>query len=427
MWVGERQQEPSCDDELERALRATYASAQPSEAVRRRTMDAVIASERNHARDYRRRIVGRSVILRAAAMAALVLLLLIVGDVIDRRRSDDTVSTVQAAERLLALPEAGRGRHIVTSVYQRSSRVGGERTWITEIWERTSGDGVWERTVEAREIDGTPIGRLVQTPTSWSMTYRGGIEAGDGVPPWVPDELRITTVSLDQVRSSLSGVDPSRVHTSEVDGHQIIEVDLGENVGSSALAAIGSTLEQDVTNVFWRIELASGDERLTRAALVARTAGGDESVLTSSSVQSWEDVASDQLADAAFALPTPLLSASCSQRTTTDSLPAELRLSEQYCEDGSIDHLVFSSGAGLTVEVTISPRSNRIIEPPSEHVQYVDTAAGEVAWVGLPDSGSPIGAVWSDTQSWYSITVLSDPRWTLDDLVALVEAMAPVR
>lgn len=422
MRVSEQQHGPWDDDELERALRATFASARLSETIRCRTMDAVLASERKQTRSYRRRLVGQSVIPRVAALAALVLLFVVVSYVVDSRQSDNTVSRVQAAERLLALPKAGRGRHIVTSVYQRSSRVGGEQAWITEIWERTSVDGTSERAVEAREIDGEPIGRLVQTPTSWAMIYRGGIEAGDGALLWVPDELRLTSVSLDQVRSSLSDVDSSQVRTSGVNGHQIIEVNLGGDLDSSALAAIGSTLDQGVTSVLWRIELASDDERLTRASLVARSADGDEYVLTSSTVQTWEDVAGDQLAGAAFAMPTPL-PASCSQRTIADSLPAELQLSEQYCEDGSIDHVVFSNGAGLTIDVTISPRSNRVIEPPSAHVRYIDTAVGEVAWVGHPDSGAPIGAVWLDTQSWYSITVLAEPRWTLEDLVILVEAI----
>ena len=422
MWVNEQQHDPWDDDELEQALRATFASARLSETIRYRTMDAVLASERKQTRSFRRRLVSQAVISRVAALTALVLLIVVASHVVDSRRSDNTASTVQAAERLLALPQAGRGRHLVTSVYQRSSRVGGERAWITEIWERTSVDGTWERAVEAREIDGERIGRLVQTPTSWAMIYRGGIEAGDGAPLWVPDELRLTSVSLDQVRSSLIGVDSSQVRTSEANGHQIIEINLGGEIDLSALGAIGSTLGQAVTSVLWRIELAPGDERLTRASLVARSVDGDESVLTSSTVQTWEDVAGDQLADAAFAIPTPE-PASCSQRTIADSLPAKLQLSEQYCEDGSIDHVVFSNGAGLTIDVTISPRSNRVIEPPSAHVQYIDTVVGKVVWVGHPESGAPIGAVWLDTQSWYSITVLTEPRWTLEDLVVLVEAI----
>jgi len=409
------------DDAIEDELRSTFTSIYAPASVRERVLMIVASSNVQQEQPKRFWLAGRPGFMRAGLYGVVLVILIAVGLLL-QREPNHAFDVASAAERLVSVPDAGQGRHIIATVYQRSSQQGGERTWVTEIWERTSSDGVWERTIEARDLDGTVIGRLVQTETTWALLYRDGVATGDGEPTWLPDELNVTRLSLDQIRTNLIAADADHIRIAENEGQQLIDVDLLPDFDAASLASLSNAIDDDVVGVHRRVVLDDHSERLLSISFVAETAHSGTVVVSSSDVQTWDELPSEQLASDVFAMPTAAASATCSRVMIEAALPANWQVTNQYCEDGTWDHIILSSADGMPLELTISPRSNTVVTAPRA-AQHVTTSVGEVAWVGHPDGGDPASAVWSDAESWYSISVLAAPRWTLDDLVDLVEAI----
>lgn len=430
----ESNQHRSRSEQLDAMLSDTFGATQLSESQRLRLQ--AIAERSRPSQSPAPRVGARPLSRPLALLVIIVLAVAAVwwSDVVPL----DSRVDVSAAQRLLAPPAPGEGRHIAAEVHRRYSRDGGDRQWVNEMWQRTLADGTRQLVVEASDISGAQLGRYLQTGDEWYLEYRGSIQSGTGEPSWLPEEVSPFWRSIEDVDAALATHDPEQIEVWNDGSRQIIRVDLSED-SKDGLAQVESDLNEPIEAFLWEIEIDTNLDRVLDTRLVAVGASGAELILSHYTMSTWEQPRAADMDNARFAPPEDESDPGLALRIPEPgSLPSGLIVVSHHREDSTNDgwfseRAVFTGNAGLTVDLSVTPKlpgSERTVRyPEGTRVHAAETSVGPLEWAERTGSGSVEQAIWEDQAHFYylsvqttSTTAASD--WDVTDLVAFVEALA---
>jgi hypothetical protein len=250
----------------------------------------------------RRRARSRPLI---AIGSALLINLIVIATFFAYNQSDDSswgIQTVEAAEQMMAEPEAGYGRHTVIKVSHAYTRFGPDREWVMEIWERSDENGASEFKVQARTMSGEVIGTYVQTAKGWALSYGDTVRSGEGRPERVPAELNPLRTSLLRVHAALQRFDRDKVTVDEDGALRVIVIDLTQE-DRPGMAFVERQIGEPIEKVLWEVTLDADAERLVNIRLAVVGESGQRTVVNEYTVTTWERSPVVNFDDETFELP----------------------------------------------------------------------------------------------------------------------------
>ncbi|MCO5177944.1 MAG: hypothetical protein M9890_13385, partial [Thermomicrobiales bacterium] len=217
------EQDVSGDPQVEYALRSVLGSRELSPEQRARLRRLAYDAAHNQQRSFRERVHASQKV--SAAYFVIILCVAALALITFNHLSGGKTGDVKAAERLLAAPTPGYGRHVVIDVRQEGSNAEA-RAWRSEIWQRTLTDGTQQLRVQSSSLDGGIMADLLMTGSEWVMRDGDTIEHGSGQPRSVPPEATNVLVMPETLRLTLAGIPPADINEREQKDLSIISATL---------------------------------------------------------------------------------------------------------------------------------------------------------------------------------------------------------
>lgn len=373
------------------------------------------------------RIVRRRFAWIGYATAALVLALIVV----PRMDSSTTlISGTDAAERALAPPAVGFGRHLSISV---ESNIGATQdlpaTWQTDVWQRTLENGTQELAIQSNRVDGSMLARFVTSGDQWEIARGGMVDQGIGTPLSVPLAVSTGFVSPEYLQAQLANSNPATVRTEQRGDSMIIMLAVPAESSQNDIRDLGFSIRE------MRIEasVATAGDQLEWWRASAVDVNGDVHLLWQLTFTVWDDQLPGQaMNDDLFMMggnssPTPVVDGPILPREVAVASGVFQRTSQLH-ERADQWRVIYSGPGNGVIQIDITPSRNSPSDLPDVRAHDTEIAGVTVWWQEDPEGEWPRIAIWDDGRFQFSLSVLrQSPSWSETELLEVVQATGQTR
>jgi|GEM_PF-3800104 len=402
--------------DVDLTLRQVLGAPRPTSSERARILQRRVESQPATSHRERRLVLAGSLVLALA---------LLVGVFVSTQMESSLVRSVSAAERALATPQPGTGRHLhIDVVTHLGARAVLPPVWSTDVWQRTLDDGTEQLMIASIAPDGTPLARLVSAGNQWELAANGSIDRGIGSPATIPIDISAGLVSPDQLRVQLAGHEPVR---TEQHGSVL---ELTYRFPTDAIEGDVRDLGFLPQQLQIAIQVDSAHDRLITWRAQAVDERGTVHDLWELRFTVWDDnLPASAVSDEHFMISGDTDSPT---RTTELDLPTTLSLSAGtltrttfQVEQHEAWKAIYSSPDYGVIQLDIIAASIPTDDLPVARTHTFAVVGVDVWWQEDPENVWPRLAIWEDGRYRYRLSVLQHaPEWDVRSLEEFVETLS---
>lgn len=419
------EQDVSGDPQVEYALRSVLGSRELSPEQRARLRRLAYDAAHNRQRLFRERVHASQKV--SAAYFVIILCVAALALITFNHLSGGKTGDVKAAERLLAAPTPGYGRHVVIDVRQEGSNAE-VRAWRSEIWQRTLTDGTQQLRVQSSSQDESIMADLLLTGSEWVMRDGDTMERGSGQPRSVPPEATNVLVMPETLRLALAGIPPADINEREQIDLSIISATLPVDHLPDR-PALEAEIGGPVASAHIDVTIDRHSDRIVTWRETVVDTSGREHLLREMTFVTWESLSASEISEAHFSIEVEMLGA---HQSSSLNLPeaittpqGQLELSSTTDISNDLHRVIYTGPNQLVVQIDLGPDGSGTPDLGISNPQRLEVDEIMVIWRPDPTYGWPRTASWATNSHRLTLSVIgaSTTGWSEEDLIAVVMAI----